>query len=108
MKRKCDACGEELKGGFSLGGTLLCRVCRADVTAEIDATRAAGKQVNAMGIARRMYREKNDTLNYNFRDIPEAMMQELREAACREKCTVRDIMLVAISQWLAKNAGKKI
>ena len=96
--KKCDACGCELKGGYSIGGTLLCRTCNADVLAEIDATRAAGKQPNALGIARRMYREKFDTGNLLIKDIPAELVTRLKIEAAKTGKTIRELFIERMSK----------
>ena len=98
----CDVCGQMATG--SLGGVPLCRAHTEDVRAEIDDLRAQGKQVNAAGIARRMYRELNGAKNYMLRDIPDEMMREMKMHAAANGGSVRDLILVAVAQFLA---GKK-
>ena len=56
--KSCDACGSD-KGSIGMGGATLCRQCAADIQDEIDQLRAAGKPVDVMRIARRMYRESH-------------------------------------------------
>lgn len=98
---KCDVCGEQAV--MSMGGATLCRPHSADVQAEIDALRAQGKQVNALGIARRMYRELNDTNNYMLRDLPAEMMRDMKQYALDNGGSVRDVILVAVAQFLTAN-----
>jgi hypothetical protein len=53
-----------------------------------------------------MYRDRHDTGNYIFRDIPEAMMRELKIRAAQEGGTVRDVLLVAAANYLAHSPKK--
>lgn len=101
---KCDVCGQQASG--SLGGVPLCRAHTEDVRAEIDLLRAQGKQVNAAGIARRMFRELTDASNYMLRDVPAEMMREMKQYALDNGGSVRDVILVAVAQFLASNAKK--
>lgn len=101
MDRKCDACGNEVKGGYSIGGTLLCRRCEPDVMSEIKAARTEGRVVNAMGIARKLFRSRNSTQDYLLRDIPEVMMRKMKERALKESGSVRDVILAAVTCYLA-------
>ena len=96
----CDVCGQQATG--SLGGVPLCRAHTEDVRAEIDALRAQGKQVNAAGIARRMYRDLTDASNYMLRDVPAEMMREMKQYALDHGGSVRDVILVAVAQFLAR------
>ena len=101
---KCDVCGE--LASVSIGGAALCRLHSADVQAEVDALRSQGRQVNALGIARRMYREANDASNYMLRDLPAEMMREMKQYALDNGGSVRDVILVAVAQFLASNSKK--
>lgn len=101
---KCDVCGQQAT--VSIGGAALCRPHSEDVRAEIDALRAQGKQVNAAGIARRMFRELNDASNYMLRDVPAEMMREMKQYALDNGGSVRDVILVAVAQFLAANSKK--
>lgn len=101
---KCDVCGEMAL--VSIGGASLCRPHSADVQAEIDDLRTQGKQVNALGIARKMYREQNDTNNYMLRDLPAEMMREMKQYALDNGGSVRDVILVAVAQFLSSNPRK--
>lgn len=103
---KCDVCGE--LASVSIGGAVLCRPHSADVQAEIDLIRSQGKQVNALGIARKMYREQNDTNDYMLRDLPAEIMREMKQYALDNGGSVRDVILVAVSQFLAANKKKQL
>ncbi len=98
----CDACGQQ-PGMIGLGGTLLCRICHEDVRAEIDQIRAEGKQVNAMGIARRMYRERHDTSNTILRDEPRDLKIASEEAARKAGLTRREWILQAMQEKLERD-----
>lgn len=100
MTHLCDACGKPVKGGIGIGGAILCRQCAEDVRIEIDARRTQGKQVNAMGIARRMYRETYSAGNYLLRDIPKELWDKAKHRAIDDNVSVRDIILLALQKYL--------
>lgn len=91
--KNCDACGKQLKGGIGIGGAMLCRTCSEDVRNEIDRLRAEGKQVNALGIARKIYRETHSAGNYYLRDVPKDLMDQIKEQAHQQGLSIRDWML---------------
>lgn len=91
--KHCDACGCDVKGGVGVGGTILCRPCAADVRAEIDQLRAGGKPVNAMHIARRMFRENHSAGDYLLRDIPTDLWDTARAVARERGQSLRDMLL---------------
>jgi len=96
--KTCEACGKP--AAIGLGGVLLCRTCHADVRAEIDDLRAAGKQVDAMRIARRMYKEQHSAGDYLIRDFPAELKAKARHRAIDEKTSLRDIILKALEKYL--------
>lgn len=100
MNKTCDACGKDIKGGVGIGGALLCRPCSEDVKIEIDRIRAEGKQVNALGIARKMYRETHSTGDYQLRDIPKELWDKAKHKAVDEGISVRDVVLKALKAYL--------
>lgn len=95
---KCEVCGQA--ASISIGGVGLCPAHAEDVRAEIDDLRAQGKQVNAMGIARRMYREANAAGNYLLRDAPQELMDRAKQRALDDRCTMRDVILAALRSYL--------
>jgi len=98
--RLCDACGTDVKGGFGIGGALLCRSCAVDVRAELDAGHAAGKSVNAMGIAKRMFRADNDTSDCKIRDMPQGLWDQAKHRAITDGISLRDLVIIALSKYL--------
>lgn len=101
--KTCDCCGTQVNGGTFIGGAMLCRKCLPDVQAEIDKQRAEGKNsISAIGIAKRIYRETFSAGDYLLRDVPSLLMQEMKERALKEGGSVRDLILVSVSQYLAK------
>jgi len=98
----CAVCGNEIKGGIGIGGVLLCRnTCAEDVRVEIDRLRAEGKPVNAAGIARRMYRERQGTLDqYSLRDIPGDLWKRAKQRALDDNTDLRAVILKALEQYL--------
>lgn len=98
--KSCDACGDP-KANVGIGGTMLCRRCAEDVRMQIDALRTQGKAVNAMGIARAMYRETHNAGNYLLRDIPKGLMDQIREQAHQQGISMRDWMLESFLKTLS-------
>jgi hypothetical protein len=97
----CDMCGRTLQGGYGIGGAMVCRECEPELTAEIEATRSSGKPVNAMHIARRIYKETHSGGNYMLRDVPEDLMARAKHRAVDDKCSVRDVILRAMAGYLS-------
>jgi hypothetical protein len=98
--KKCEACGTTKNIIGSLGGVLLCKDHFADISAEVDALRAEGKQVNVMGIARRMFREQFSTGNYILRDIPSELWDKAKHRAIEEGVSLRELILNAIEEYV--------
>ena len=96
----CQACGKPLKGGISIGGTLLDRECAEDVKAEIDKLRAAGKPVKTLQIARRIFRETHSAGNYLLRDVPEELWGRAKHRAVDDGDSLRDLILKALIAYL--------
>mgnify|MGYP001184538679 CR=1 FL=1 len=100
--RTCDACGKPLKGGISMGGALLCRSCEPGVTAEINRLQAEGKPVNAIAIARSIFRETYSAGNYLLRDIPEELWTDAKHKAVDKGMDLRELILDAIREYVSK------
>ena len=98
MPKTCDACGQEIKGGISIGGTILCRTCAPMVEAEIEAVRAAGKPVSAARIAAKMRSETYHS--YIIRDIPPELWERVQAEAARRRQSAKDFILDAIRAGL--------
>jgi hypothetical protein len=98
--RKCEACGTTKNVVGSLGGVMLCKAHYADISAEVEAIRADGKQVNVMGIARRMFREQYSTGNYILRDIPKEIWDKAKQRAFDDGMSLREIVLTAVEKYL--------
>lgn len=96
----CQACGKPIKGGVSIGGILLDRGCAVDVRTEIDQLREAGKPVNAMQIARRLFRETHSAGNYLLRDIPEELWGRAKHRAVDDGDSLRDLILKSLIAYL--------
>lgn len=98
--KACDACGDP-KANNGIGGAMLCRRCFEDVRVHIDALRAQGKAVNAIGIARAMFRETHSAGNYLLRDIPKELMDQIRDQAHQQGVSMRDWMLASFRKTLS-------
>lgn len=101
MKKLCDRCGGSAAGGIGMGGAMLCRPCSADIRPEIDILRAKGRPVNVLQIARAYYRQHYAGGSYLLRDIPADLETTWKERAVRDGCNQRDVVLAALSAYLA-------
>lgn len=99
--KACDACGIQ-GANCIIGGAVLCRKCAEDVICEIDKARAEGKLVNALGIARAIFRETYSAGNYLLRDIPKDLMDEVRNESHKQGISMRDWILDAMRAKLSK------
>jgi hypothetical protein len=99
--KKCEACGTTKNVYGSLGGVLLCKEHYADISAQVEALRAEGKQVNVMGIARQMFRVQFSTGNYILRDIPSELWERAKRKAFADGVSLREVVLQALDQYLA-------
>lgn len=91
--KDCDACGKPNAAIIGIGGASLCRTCAEDVRVEMDRLRAEGLPVNALGIARKMYRETHSAGNYLLRDVPKELMDQIKEKSHAEGLNIREWML---------------
>jgi hypothetical protein len=98
--KDCDACGKPVNGGVGIGGALLCRTCAEDVQSEIYTLRDQGKQVSAVGIARRIFRKTHSAGNYLLRDIPEDIWNQAKHKAVDEGSSLRELILKALRAYL--------
>lgn len=97
----CDACGNPVQGGIGMGGALICRQCEPDVRAEMDNLREAGKPVNVMHIAKRMFREMHGTPGVlQIRDVPPDLRAKMDQACLDQKCSLRELVLKAMYTYL--------
>lgn len=97
--KTCDACGAELRGGISIGGTILCRKCAPEIESEIGALRAAGRPVSAARIAARQ--RKGTLHSYILRDIPPELWEQVQAVSYRRGQTAKEFILAAISAALS-------
>lgn len=95
----CDACGSP-KAFLSMGGASLCRECEPGIRIEIDKLHAAGKPVNVLHIAKRIYRETHDAGNYLLRDIPNELWIKAKHRAVDDGDSLRDLLLKALHSYL--------
>ena len=97
---QCDACGRTKGSMIGMGGATICRQCDPDVQAEMDRLRSEGKPVNVMHIARKMYRETNQTGSYLLRDIPDDLWKKAQHRAVDDGDSLRDLVLKAIRAYV--------
>lgn len=102
MPQSCDACGTTKHIHGSLGGAVLCKAHYQDILTEVEQLRAQDKQVNVMGIARRIYREINNTGNYILRDIPKDLLDAIKIKGAKTGQSMREIIIDAIQTYLTK------
>lgn len=100
MKKLCDRCGGNVRGGISQGGAYICRPCSVDIQPEIDALRAYGRPVNILQIARKYYKETCSGGNYYIRDIPTDLLDTWKRRAVADGCNQRDVVLAALVEYL--------
>lgn len=100
MSKKCEACGTIKNVYGSLGGVMLCKAHLADISAEVESLRSDGKQVNVMGIARRMFREQYSTGNYILRDIPQELWDRAKHRAIDDGVSLRELILEALQAYI--------
>jgi len=98
--RICDACGKPLRSGTGVGRAILCRTCLPDVMAEIERMRAEGKPIDALTIARRLFRETHSAGSYLLRDIPEQLWTAAKHKAVDEGLSLRELILKALQEYL--------
>ena len=100
MTHLCAACGKQVTGGVSMGGTLLCRQCEPEISAEIQTLRSQGKPVNVGHVAHRIYKETHSGGNYLFRDVPENLWQKAKHRAVDDGDSLRELVLKALHAYL--------
>lgn len=83
-----------------MGGTLLCRQCEPEISAEIDKLRSQGKPVNVAHIAHRIYKETHSGGNYLLRDVPDDLWQKAKHRAVDDGDSLRDLVLKALHAYL--------
>ena len=105
MSKPCDACGKP-NANIGMGSAMLCRACAEEIRVEMDDLRSQGKQVNVLGIARRMYRETYSAGNYLLRDIPKSLWDRGKTYISinnpGDGKTLRDITLESLDEYLTK------
>lgn len=99
--RDCDACGD-VPGTLIFSGATLCHDCDILVRETVGIIRGAGRQVNVVGVARKIYRERHNARNYILRDIPEELMLEMKKQSIADGVTVRELILKSAREHLAK------
>ena len=100
--RTCDACGKPIDSGVVIGGATVCRSCEPEVKAEIDRLQAEGKPVNAIAIARSIFRETHSAGNYLLRDIPEELWTVAKHKAVDKGMNLRELILDAVREYVSK------
>lgn len=103
MDRKCAACGAKTNVVFALGGVLLCREHFQEVSARLEQMRREGKQGNAAGIAREMFREQYATGDYILRDIPRDVWNRAKHRAVDDGHSLRELVLKAVQEYLHRH-----
>lgn len=83
-----------------MGGALICRSCDPDIRAEMDGLRSAGKPVNVIHIAKKMFRETHSGGNYLLRDLPEDLWTKAKHRAVDDGDSLRDLILKALHKYV--------
>jgi hypothetical protein len=96
----CDACGRP-QANIGMGGAIVCRECEPEILKEVARLRKKKKPVNAMHIARRLFKSKFSGGNYLLRDYPADLWERVRHRAVDEGCSVRELVLTALEEYLA-------
>lgn len=97
----CDACGSPTKSEIGMGGAWICRKCDPDVQAEIKRLHGEGKPVNVSHIAKRLFREMHGTPGVlQIRDIPPDLRKQMDQACLDQECTLRELVLKAMYQYI--------
>lgn len=97
--KTCDACGSP-KAHIGMGGAMICRNCEPEIRIEMDQLRSAGKPVNVLHIAKRMFRETHSAGNYLLRDIPQELWTEAKHKAVDENISLRELVLNAVRSYI--------
>ena len=98
--RMCEACGKHIVSGTGIGRALVCRTCLPDVMGEIERLREEGKPIDALTIARRLFRETHSAGAYLLRDIPAELWTAAKHRAVDEKLNLRELILKALQEYL--------
>ena len=98
--KTCDACGRPTPGGIIIGGAYICRRCDPEIRDEIDRRRAANEPVNALHIARRIYRRDHAGGNYLLRDIPQELWTRAKHRALDDGMSLRELILTAVREYI--------
>jgi uncharacterized Zn finger protein (UPF0148 family) len=98
--KTCDACGKPIVSGIVIGGATVCRSCEPDVKAEIDRLQAAGEPVNAIAVARSLFRKNHNAENYLLRDIPGELWIAAKHKAIDKGLNLRELILDAIREYV--------
>ena len=96
----CEACGKPVKAGVYIGGALVCSSCAVEVSDEIDRRRDEGLPVNALQIAKKIFRETYSAGNYPLRDIPQDLWTRAKHRAVDDGDSLRDLILKALHAYL--------
>ena len=97
----CDACGSP-KAFLGIGGAILCRDCEPGIRIKMDVLRKAGKPVNVLHIAKRIFHETHDAGNYLLRDIPDDLWLKVKHRAVDDGGSIRDLVLKALYVYVSK------
>ncbi len=86
-----------------MGGAYICRSCDPAVKAEIEKIREAGKPVNAIHVAKKIFKETNKGGEYLLRDIPDGLWKEVKIRSAEDNDSYRDIILKALYSYIDKD-----
>jgi hypothetical protein len=99
MSRKCAVCGTETTHP-PFSGVILCEQHYTEISTQVNSLRAEGKQVNAAGMARKMYRKRYTPSDHILRDVPRELWDKAKHLAINEGISIRELILTAISKYI--------
>jgi len=98
--RTCDVCGKPIQGKRVVGNAIVCRTCKPDLQAEIEKELMKGNSVNAIRVAKRMFRENYSDGEYLLRDLPTELWKKAKHRAVDDGDSLRDLILRALYSYL--------
>jgi len=96
----CAACGRKTPVIVGIKGVVICQSCEPEVKSRMEELRDTNKPVNVGHIARKIFREAKDPGSFMIRDIPKDLWDKAKHKAIDEGCTLREIVLSAVSDYV--------
>jgi len=102
MSAPCAGCGRP-DARNSIGGTLLCTVCRPVVLERLETARKDGRPADAAREARELFRAENSVGSYLLRDIPVDLWTQAKHVAVDRGLSLRDLVLAGLRSEVGKS-----